>query len=207
MKADEISRLQAPAAEWFEFVTGDYRSEKGIHAETLIGALAAITGHQVIVACGGTSVPFQQSPFIFSDDANGLLAEDGDRGLTVWQLIVACAGQAGVGKADLPDLEDVFGRNAEAIGRTPYPPLSIPAQNFPQEWSPNAPIRFKSDIEAFRLKHDSLQPDELALAFALSTGLGILATRNALDPKVATQLAVEMIVGTAKLNPNREMVA
>lgn len=177
-----------------------YQTERGVHAETVLGACAAICGEFVL---RGSTPHLPETGWIVSDGANGLLFEDGER-LTVSSVLKDFSRRMGVPDGKFPDFHEVLARTASAIGGDPFPPLTIPKEHYPHEWSPNACFRHRKAIMAIR-DCNGLSDEAMALVLAASAGALVEKLRHVLDPEIALLLIAEIATGTTKMAPlNRE---
>lgn len=194
---DRMAKIAAAAHRVLSTVFPFYHSERGLHAETVIGAVAALTGHYALAATT-TVVPGMPQWIVSADTADLLVTGSKTGGIAIGPLIAEAARRAGV--ATPPRPEEVLGRIAGALGGTPFPPLSIPQQHFPTEWSPNAVVRLRPVIDPV-LEGEGLNPTEKALTLAVATGLLIGQTAAILPPDVACILALEISFGVAHMRP------
>jgi hypothetical protein len=172
-----------------------YTSPRGVHAETIIGAAAAITGEWSLAACG---LPVAGDSWVVVPATNALLVEGES---AVSRLIVAAVRQAGGAVDKLPDGPTLLARTAAAIGRT-FPPLTVDSSHFPQEWSPLAAPRFRVDVSMIGEEHGLRGPKEIFTACGVATSLLIAATAQVLDPTIAGTLALEMMVAVSRMSPS-----
>ena len=176
-----------------------------IHAETIVGGAAALTGEFALRATG---LPIPAAGFVFGDPINQILFEGGDGHLTLWDLLASAAAAIGVANEDLPDAREIFRRIAAAIAviagkgesTDNFPPLSVPTENYPREWSPNAGPRLRATVEKIAAKR-TLTPRQTAYALCMATGDLIKQGKDVLAPKVAFRLAIEIMFSTAKMAP------
>src|SRR3954464_10743127 len=115
-RAVEAPPLQAPEPEAFNsnilpaskeliaFLLASYDSSSGlVHAESIIGAAAALTGEFAQRAAG---VPFGNGKpgYVFGDAINEVLIEGNSQGrATVWDCIVHAARSTGLRESEVPD--------------------------------------------------------------------------------------------------------
>jgi hypothetical protein len=81
-----------------------------------------------------------------------------------------------------------------------FPPLSIPHEHYPTEWSPNAGPRLRGAVQEIAARY-RLTLRHIALALGMATGNLIHQGQDLLPPKIAFQLAVEVMFSTAKMAP------
>jgi hypothetical protein len=145
---------------------------------------------------------------VFGDPINAILFEGGDDQATLWEIIETTASALGLPRADLPDAREIFRRIAAAAAAimqhrgdgTVFPPLSIPDEHYPTEWSPNAGPRLRGAVQEIAARY-RLTPRQTALALGMATGNLIHQGQNLLPPKIAFRLAAEVMFATAKMAP------
>jgi hypothetical protein len=182
------------------YATGD----KFVNAETVIGAAAALAGEY---ALRSTGQPLPQTPtYIAGGPQDGILYTDMAKvpaGPTAWGIIVMAALQAGAAPGDVPSIPEVMTRTVAAFGKSPFPPLTVPLQYWPKEWSPNAGPRLRYKLGAIGIKYD-LSAAELVLALAGAIARLIAMTKDVLAPAIAATLAAEIMIGTSRMSPLTE---
>jgi hypothetical protein len=192
--------------EFMAFLLGRYDSGDGlIHAESVIGAAAALTGEfaqRAAVGSLGTGKP----GYIFGDAINDLLIEGKARGrATVWDCIVHAARSTGLRESDIPDPIAVMKTVALAIGGPEFPPMTVPQKHYPHEYSPNACVRLRPHILKIADRYD-LTREDLCIALAMATAGLIGMTKDALPPVIGVRLATEIAFGVAKMAPLNEAI-
>src|SRR5262249_40464854 len=96
---------------------------------------------------------------------------------TLWQIIETTASALGLPREDPPDAREIFGRIAAAAAAIMqdrgdgivFPPLSIPDEHYPAEWSPNAGPRLRGAVREIAAKY-GLTPRQTALGLGMATG-------------------------------------
>jgi hypothetical protein len=203
---DDPAGTAAAADELFDLLCAAYTDpENCIHAETIIGGAAALTGEFALRAAG---IPLPRIGFVFGPPINEVLFEGRDGRTPLWQLLETSAAEIGLARDDMPDVHAIFGRiaaTAAALTRDPacgevFPPLSVPDGHFPREWSPNAGPRLRQHVRDIAARH-ALTPHQIACALCIATGRLIARGRDVLDPRIAYQLATEIMFSTAKMAP------
>ena len=209
---DDLGPCVAATHDLMEMLRASYSdSHNRVHAETLIGGAAALTGEFALRSLGK---PLPDKGFVFGDPINDILFEGASQGRpTLWLVVSDLALNAGLAERDLPDVVDILKRVAARISHIAdtghdgggFPPITVPRENYPHEWSPNAGPRLRHKVTAIGLAHD-LSPRQLAFAMAMATGGLISQTRDVLAPAISTQLAAEIMFSTAKMAPLAEPV-
>lgn len=181
-----------------DFLIDAYKNEQGVHAETLLGAAAALAGEFALRAAEPI---LPDEGWVISTNATGLLFENEANGdMTLWSIIRIGAERSGLGKSDIPDPVEAVARVAASLGRAPFPPLTIPDEHYPHEWSPNACPRYREAIAKIGAVH-GLAMKDLAMAIALSIVLIMSKTAQILAPAIATRLVLEIMIGVSRMPP------
>lgn len=181
-----------------DFLIGSYVNEQGVHAETLLGAAAALAGEFALRAAEPI---LPDEGWVISTNATGLLFENEARGeMTLWSIIRIGAERSGLEESDLPDPGEAFGRVAASFGGPSYPPLTVPAEHYPLEWSPNACPRYREDISKIGARH-GLSMKDLAMAIAMSIVFIMSRTAQILAPAIAARLVLEIMIGVSRMPP------
>lgn len=187
------------------FLLTSYRNDKGIHAETVIGAAAALAGEYALKATAkARNVPLPAKGWVVGSEVDDLLSMAPNPGCTsMLAVIVDAAKDAGMPASAAPDPIPIITRTVEALGSSPYPPLTIDRKHFPLEWSPNACVLHRGAIERIARTRAI---DELGIAGALAfaTGQLIKMTSKVIEPAIATRLAAEIMIGVSRMAPLQE---
>ena len=199
-----------------KFVKAGCQDERGIHVESVLSALAALSGYAAQVAAirmirdgDPAAKQFPQlnevktkdgQTFLVCELANQFVAAAGgpDK-LTVLTLVANTGIRAG-GK-HLPDMLAIMKRNAAHLGSPNYPPLSVPPNHFPKE---NALVALRQwwpvVIKVFSVEETrDIHPLFWMLALANETGKLIEEGKDILYPDVAMMLAMETAVAMSKV--------
>ncbi len=196
MIPDEVA---AAGSDIVVFLIDSYRNERGVHSETVIGAAAALAGESILRA---VEPKLPERGWVTSERASdAVFGKPGEGGL--WDYIRQGAVEAGARKEDLPTAADVAGRITEAIGSDSFPPISVPKQHYPHEWSPNACPRLRSGLKEIFAKH-GLAGLDTAQAVVLAIVLLIVKTKDVLPPAVSANLAIEIMIGVTHMAPLKE---
>ena len=179
-----------------------YKSERGVHAETAIGATAALAGDFALRAVERNP---PASGFVTSEKVSALLFGTDPLGTTgLCGVIRQGAVKAGAAETAIPELEDITARIKEAIeGGGLYPPLSVPEEHYPQEWSPNACPRLRAAAAEICQSH-GLNGPKSATALVIACAFLINETREVLPPEIGARIALETMIGVARMAPVTE---
>jgi hypothetical protein len=202
--------LLAPTEELAQMLYAAYTDRQNrVHVETMLGGAAALTGEFALRATG---LPLPEHGFVLGDPINDILCEAKDR-LTLWDVLKSTASVTSLKESDLPDHIAIIRGIAEAIGAISgkgdgdktFPPLSIPDDNYPHEWSPNACPRLRERVAAIGKRHH-LTPRQLAFALAYAIVGIIKEAQEILAPAIAVRLVAEVMFATAKMAPLKRPV-
>ena len=197
MIKESVARAGAKIA---NFLIEAYRDQRGVHAETVIGAAAALAGEFTLRAA---EPALPKAGWVFSEHANQLLFgnANGD-GLSLWRIICHGTVNAGVDERDLPDFTAALRRTAGAVGANAkmFPVLNVPEQHYPHEWSPNACPRLRNDIAKIGVER-GVSGVDLAFALAFAVAILIEQTKEVLPPVIAATLALDVMLGVTKMVP------
>ena len=210
----DMATIMSLAADLFLRLAGAYTDPRGVHLETLMGAMAALTGEFALragVEASGHVLP-KDAKYVIGGIADPYLHEgDADgSGLDIFKLITHHAIDVGADGRNLPVPLDIVARATIAIGGgLPYPPKpSVPEANMPQEWSPNACVRHRQMVLQLAANHGVFDADEIALA--LGYAMANLFDRGkeafgegrvGVTPNDLLTLATEIMIYTARMAP------
>jgi hypothetical protein len=155
-----------------------------VHAETVIGAAAALAG-EFAQRAADPSEPYAINDILFEGAARGRP--------TMWACIEQAATDADVPSSDRPDPATVLKR-IDSSGAV-FPPVTVPERHYPLE-HPSACVRLRPRVIDIADRFDLSRRD---LAFALGMATAGLIERNGddLPPAVAIRLAAEIMFGRA----------
>src|SRR5262249_52932686 len=136
----DTAAMMAAAQDLKDLLIAAYTDDNQVHAETVLGAAAALTGEFALRAAG---VPIPSGGFVLGDPINDVLIESKTE-VTLWDVLKMTTDVTPLTEDKLPDPIEIIRRIAQEIaaiksnGRSGnFPPLSVPHANYPQEWSPN----------------------------------------------------------------------
>jgi hypothetical protein len=188
------NRISLAASQFVALLMQNYKDANGVHAETIIGAAAAVAGDSVKDASG---LPVCDAQFVVNGESEDLLVGERGSGLA---LIAAAVGNAGGDPRSLPSGRALLARMAAAVGGPSYPPLSVDRSHYPHEYSPQAATRFRAKVCVICAAQGIVDPKEIFVTCALATAMLITVTAKTLDPVVAGTLALEMMFGVSRMN-------
>jgi hypothetical protein len=192
--------------EFIAFLLARYDSGDGVvHAESIIGAAAALTGEFAQRAAGvlfGDGKP----GYVFGDPINEVLIEGREQGrITVWDCIAHAARSTGLRESEMPDPIEVIKWGAATAGGPEFLPLTVPKENYPHEYAPNASVRLRPYILKIADRYD-LSRRDLCIALGMATAGLIQITKDTLPPAISVRLAAEIAFGVAKMMPLSEPI-
>ena len=200
MTTESVGRASTEIA---KFLINSYRTERGVHAETLIGGAAALTGEFALRA---VEPVLPENGWVISEKSNALLFEDEQRGEAALSTVIrAGAERAGARPEDLPDPLSVVARVAAAVGGSPFPPLSVPDRHYPHEWSPNACPSLRGGIEEIAAAQ-GISGREIAMALVFAIAILIDQTKDVLPAAIAATLALEVMIGVSRMAPMKQPI-
>ena len=181
-----------------------YLDQNVIHCETVLAAAAALTGEfalratqdlngQPLQAVDGWVRGGQVDALLFGNEAYGKPA--------LWTFIKQGGIQAGLIWSQIPHPESIAMRAERAIGRSPFPPLTVASENFPTHWPPNACVRHRATIRKLAREMELGNNIEIAIGLAFAVSFLIVRTRESLSPRIATRLVAEVMLGVARMEP------
>jgi hypothetical protein len=194
-------RTLAASQEFVALLLAAYGDGEGrVHAPSVIGAAAALTG-EFAQRAGDIPSGTGKPGYVFGDAINAVLLEDADKGrATVWACLQRAGRDAGLSERDIVDPIEVIRNVAAAVGGPSFPPLTVPKEHYPHEYSPNACVRLRPKVIAIADRLE-LSRRDLAIGLAMAIHGLILLTRDAVPPAISVRLAAEIVLGVAKMNP------
>jgi hypothetical protein len=208
---NEKPSIETCANELYEALTKALTQEGRIHVEDLISAAAAIAGERCISAAGDfdpLNHEFSPGQRVFSTNANNLISGDaqdvaGSPADSIVGTLRDKLMQCGFSKSDFPELKDVFAYFAASTGKPEdwgKVPLSISKDNYPFIMPLRAAYEMRGTVDKlFTPLGDDRQQKLHAATLTLAEAL--CKTRDVLDRKTATSLAIETVNGMAKTAP------
>jgi hypothetical protein len=206
----------ALAAKLVQLVVNSLRDDKGVRAEDAICVLATVVGERCIDAAGDYDLrrhTLTPGSRVFSDQVNYLVSGDvasADLAEISASSVVGILRDRLVGRsydrADFPALSAVFRGFAAKVGTAAAwgtVPLSVPERHQPSLIPLRIGYETRPAVDKVLSplggdKQRILRTAVLALAQLLE------AVRQAIDPKIALRLALELVNGMAKTAPMTE---
>lgn len=184
-----------------------YRTDKGVHIETILTALGSMAGYacqasirEEFVKSGklqeGQAFAIAETKdgkhFFFGDMLNKPLAESQ---YSVWSLAAGAAQQLG---KPVPDVGDIFKHVSATIGS---PEFGIP--RIPEDHRSDLPISFLKVLWPDFLpvvQQLCTSPSEWPIAFAMAIQQVILMGKDAIDPSMAVSIVMESAIPMSKVD-------
>jgi hypothetical protein len=194
-------KLLAAAQEFNALLLAEYGDGDGqVHAPTIIGAAAALTG-EFAQHAGGISLDTGKPAYVIGDAVNVILLEDAGNGrATVWGCLQRAGRDAGLSEQEIVDPIEVIRNVAAAVGGPSFPPLTVPREHYPHEYSPNACVRLRPKVIAIADRLD-LSRRDLVIGLGMALYGLILLTQQVIPPAISVRLAAEIAFGVAKMSP------
>lgn len=196
-----LDSLNAAGMEIAQHLTAYYRHHQpDFRWEAVLGAVAALTGEFALRASAGTRLP-DRDAWIEGAPADPLMFSGSE---PLWPMVIAGALAAGLQREQLPDLAQIARRADAMLGKSPFPPLSIPKQHYPGEWSPNACVLHREAIIKCADSYGVKDALDLSLALAFACAFLISAACETVPAQTSTLLVAEVMVGVARIVPLQE---
>ena len=200
------------------------KTERGIHAETLmvaIGALAGFAAQNAVLEFylkPGKPIPTNGlvtlttasgETFYSGDLINAYLVHEATSTYPLWSLIAAAAIDAGLPPTELPDYRDMFRYVASSIGE---PDFGIPRAppNIRPPLPPRKPLAHLCTRPRFNFESTdgpgpaaghSVAPEHWPLITALVAQQLVSFTKDALKPRTSVALVMESAIAMSKVDP------
>jgi hypothetical protein len=206
-----------------ESMLGWFKTEHGIHAETLMVAIGAVGGfaaqnvvwqmlsepHAYVPRDGLMTVTAGSQTFFFGDLINAQLVGDASHPYRLWNLVVAAAIEAGMLPANAPDLSEIFRHVAATVGKADFGiprmpkgvvPHSMPRQALDLFWPRVKFIFARTDLPG-PASGTSIAPEHWPAVIGLVARQFVGLTKGALDPRISVQLVMESAIAMSKIDP------
>lgn len=209
-KPKQPTAIEACAHALYEALANTLTQDGRIHVEDLISVAAAIVGESAIAAAGDfnpRSHEYIPGARVFSTTANVLISGDKNFEEAPADSIVGILkdklAACGFTKTDFPFLKDVFTYFAANVGNKEdwgKVPLSVPKDNHPFVMPLRAAYETRTTVDKhFEPLGDNRQQRLHAATLTLAETL--CKTRDVLQRRIATTLALETVNGMSKTAP------
>jgi hypothetical protein len=196
------------------------QDERGVHAETLIAALAGLAGYACLVSAravaamlSGASAPLlrniEDTPASLEIDAT--IGADGrtyasgraidrplfqDR-LSVWNVILGSASAYGV--KTMPDVDELLAHVSASVGTEAFGRPRLAPGGYPPREPPVAFVRAFWLVLLPKARLFCPLPEQWPVLYAFATQQAIALCREAVPPEIAMRLALESAVPMSRL--------
>lgn len=119
---------------------------------------------------------------------------------SVWGLFRDLLPEVGLQAGLIPPVAELARQAAAQAYAGPWPYLSVPEANWPQIEPARAAARFRPDFRRIAGAHSLSRPLRMGCATLVCARL-VGVTREALDPRIGVRLALEVVLGSAKMRP------
>lgn len=205
---DPLIGARVGGKEVLERLMDAMQTERGVHIESLLGALGALGGYacQASVRARARAEGLEETArlaraqcadgkvYFFGDDLNRPLAEDE---YSVWGI--AAGGAQAAGCREIPQPDDVFAHAAATVGSEQFGLPRLP----PDHPMHDTPLAYLEAFwpEVFRLASKFCpDPAHWPVLLGLAIQELILQARGVIDPCLALQIVMECAVPTSKID-------
>ncbi len=208
--SDPLIGAKIGAAEIVTRLTSAVKDERGVHIETMLGALGALAGF----ACAASVVALSEksgkaladmevltvtardgSQYLYGDAINAPFLSDP---YAVWGLVGGMAQHLG-GHA-LPDAKELLAHVAASIGSSTFGVPRLPANHQPGI----SPVKAVHDLwPVFRQQREQFcdGPKQWPVLFGLAAQRVMEMGRQQIDPDLAARVVLECAAPMSKLDP------
>jgi len=208
LPTDPLIGARLGGKEIYERLLRGLKSERGVHAESLLTALGALAGYscQASVRAAATARGLPETKllmtiettngqkFFYGEASNVALAQAPD---SVWAFAAGAAQQAGC--ASLPDVKAIFEHVAKSLGGPEFGVPRIPAGHAPAE-SPLGFLRTLWPVLLPLVRKFCPDPIRWPALYGIALQNAIMAARHTLDPHLALTIAMESAVPMSKVD-------
>jgi hypothetical protein len=203
------------------------KTVRGIHAETLLTVIGALTGFAAqnaalsSISSGGASGAKPRSlaivstkpgeMFLYGDAINVFLFPESGSVLPLAALIAGAALKAGVKEPDLPNTSEMAAHVASAVGSADFGKLRMRPEVQPQLqplaalvkfWPQTRVVLTRPPVERlFRRRESLLQEIHWPIVLGLVASQYIAMTKQTLNPSIGAALVMESAIITSKIDP------
>lgn len=208
--ADPVAHLRTGAEEMLQRLLMAMRDERGVHIESLLGALGSLAGFCCIDSALKRAAGLEQgcraygivdvetndgSLYYFGDPVNHLLAGPG---LSLYALVAGVVDQCG--SRDLPDVAGIAAHVAGTVGGAEFGIPRVPDRHRPA----SLPIEYVRDLARHILpvveRHAPILEERVTL-FGFAIQNVIRMGQNVIPADMAGTLVMECAVPMARIDP------
>lgn len=214
-KEDPLIGLKVGSKEIYNRVAHIFKNERGVHIETLLTALGALSGFSCQMAVRAelfklghqneNSVLMNMTTedgriYYFGDPLNKLLAENK---VSIWTLAAGAAKQ--VGCDPLPDVGDMFGYSIKTLGTPEFGIPRVPEKHRSMDTGENIARALWPALKPI-LDQFCDHPKEWPLIYAMAIQRAIDTGKEVLPPDIALRISMETAIATSKLDPGPQIL-
>ncbi len=207
-KTDPLIGAKLGGKEIFERLVRGMKTDRGVHAESLLCALGALAGYacQASLRANALAKGLPETAYLtevttrngqkfwLGDALNKPLAESQ---YAVWRVAAGAAQQAGC-KAP-PALDDIFRRTAQIVGSPEFGVPRLP-DGHPTHDLPATYVRSLWPVLLPVVKKFCTVPYQWPLLYAIAIQQAIAAAKATLDPCIALTIVMESAVPMSKID-------
>lgn len=197
-----------------EYVFQTYKSEKGVHIESVLSALGALSGYALQQGIRQELISNRGMPenkvfaivqtkdggtYYFGEIFDQPLFNTKPGQVSIFAIVAGAAQKAGAKK--LPDINLLAKHNAETVGDPDYGTLTLPKNHQPID-HPIEAIKKHWQITEKLLKAKGTEPLMWSWEIATVAADIIILGKQAIPPEIAVQLVMEPAISMSKINPN-----
>lgn len=208
LPSDPLIGAKLGGKEVYERLLRGLKTERGVHAESLLTALGALAGYScqasVRAAAAARGLPESAllmtiettngQKYFYGETLNVVLAQAQD---SVWGFAAGAAQQAGC--ASLPDVKAIFEHVAKSLGGPEFGVPRIPAGHAPQD-TPMGFVRALWPALLPLVRKFCPDPIRWPALYGIALQNAIMAARHTLDPQLALTIVMESAVPMSKID-------
>jgi hypothetical protein len=196
-----------------EYVFQTYKSEKGIHIESVLSALGALSGfalqqgiRQELIS--GRGMPENKvfsivqtkdgGKYYFGEIFDQPLFDTRQGQVSVWVIVAGAAQKAGA--KSLPNINLLAKHNAQTVGNPDYGSLTLPQNHQPID-HPLEAVKKHWAVTETLLKANGTEPLMWSWEIASVAAEIIILGKQAIPPETAAQLVMEPAISMSKIDP------
>jgi len=197
-----------------EYVFTTYKGEKGVHIESALSALGALSGFALQQGIREELIKKQGKPenkmftiiktkngdkYYFGSIFDQPLYDTRKGKISVWAIIAGGAQKAGA--SSLPNINNLAKLNTQAVGSKNYGKLNISKKHQPKH-HPIEAIKIHWGLTEKLLKAKGGNPLMWSWEIALVAQDLIILGKQAIQPSLAAQIVMEPAISMSKIDPN-----
>ena len=200
-------------------IMAHYTTPQGVDIDSALSALGAAAGfgcqmavREAFIKTGKVS---EKDAFVVVEAIDGNTYYFGDflnqpllntNQVSVWTLVAGGAMQAGAKTSDLPNVDEIAGRNARTLGTAAFGIPEVEAKHRPKELPIKLLQSHWAEIES-TLRNRNVDPTFWGWVPAMAAQKLIIHSTEKIDPKTAVTLVMESAMPMSKIDPARVISA